>query len=380
MRTPYGTASLGEKTAQRGDLVASILLENIRKAYGTTEVVKGLDLEIADGEFVVLVGPSGCGKSTTLRMIAGLESITSGELSIDSRVVNDVGPGDRDLAMVFQSYALYPHMTVAENIGYGLRVRKTPKAEVQAKVSEVAQMLGLEDYLDRKPAQLSGGQRQRVAMARAIVRRPAAFLFDEPLSNLDAKLRTEVRAEIAKLRRALGTTTVYVTHDQVEAMTLADRVVVLHEGVAQQIGPPLEVYGAPANRFVAGFLGTPTMNFFERAAFDAGRFVPDGDGLLAFVAPEQTHSVGARPHDLIAEKKNATTDRGSQWIPLGALTVDVVEHLGPESFAFGMVGNHRICAHVDDVTITHGDEVALFIDKAHLHFFDNDGTRIEGAS
>lgn len=359
--------------------MASILLKNIRKAYGDTEVVKGLDLEIADGEFVVLVGPSGCGKSTTLRMIAGLESISSGELSIGDRVVNDVGPGDRDLAMVFQSYALYPHMTVADNIGYGLRVRKTPKSEVKAKVDEVAHMLGLHDYLDRKPAQLSGGQRQRVAMARAIVRRPAAFLFDEPLSNLDAKLRTEVRTEIAKLRRALGTTTVYVTHDQVEAMTLADRVVVLHEGVAQQIGAPLEVYGAPANRFVAGFLGTPTMNFFERAAFDGGRFVPDGDGLLAFQAPERTHSVGARPHDMIATK-NVDGGTPPAGVALGKMTVDVVEHLGPESFTFGIAGNHRLCARAHDVTMAPGDEVRLYIDKKDLHFFDANGDRIEAAS
>jgi ABC-type sugar transport system ATPase subunit len=230
--------------------VAAITLNGIEKRYegAQTSVVKRVDLDIKDGEFVVLVGPSGCGKSTTLRMIAGLETITSGELLIDGKRSNDVAPGDRDLAMVFQSYALYPHMSVRENIAFGLKVRKLPSTEIETRTKEAAAMLGLEELLDRKPKQLSGGQRQRVAMARAIVRRPKAFLFDEPLSNLDAKLRMEVRAEIASLRRKFGTTTVYVTHDQVEAMTLADRIVVLNEGVVQQVGAPLPASGESVRR------------------------------------------------------------------------------------------------------------------------------------
>jgi len=355
--------------------VAGITLTSIQKSYGDTHVVKGLDLDIQDGEFIVLVGPSGCGKSTTLRMIAGLETITGGELKIDDVVVNETPPGDRDLAMVFQSYALYPHMSVRDNIGFGLKVRKTPKATLDEKVNEVATMLGLDELLDRKPAQLSGGQRQRVAMARAIVRRPKAFLFDEPLSNLDAKLRTEVRAEIARLRRQLGTTTVYVTHDQVEAMTLADRVVVLNEGIAQQIGTPLEVYRTPKNKFVAGFLGTPTMNFIDGTTTD-GVFASPEETLYDIpAAPEGTVCVGARPHDIWAADEVHDVENAFQ---LGELEVDVVERLGPETFVFGFASGHRIAARAPvDSDVEPGAKLPLFISKDHLHFFSATGDRLE---
>ncbi len=344
--------------------MASISLRGIEKRYGDVRVVKRLDLEIADGEFVVLVGPSGCGKSTTLRMIAGLETISSGELLIDGARANDVAPGDRDLAMVFQSYALYPHMSVRENIAFGLVVRKVDKAEIALRVDDAAQMLGLTEFLDRKPKQLSGGQRQRVAMARAVVRRPRAFLFDEPLSNLDAKLRMEVRAEIASLRRRFGTTTVYVTHDQVEAMTLADRVVVLSDGIAQQIGPPLEVFRHPANRFVATFLGTPTMNVVAVAA------------LRLAGSPAGAVEVGVRPHDVVAGLGARSDDHATE---VGSLVVEHIERLGQESFVFGMLGGQRFGAVVDDNatdTVTHGNTVTLWARTNRLTFFGADGARV----
>ncbi|HEY1098479.1 MAG TPA: sn-glycerol-3-phosphate ABC transporter ATP-binding protein UgpC [Myxococcota bacterium] len=340
--------------------MASISLAGVEKRYGDVSVVKRLDLEIADGEFVVLVGPSGCGKSTTLRMIAGLETISAGTLSIDGRAVNDVSPGDRDLAMVFQSYALYPHMSVRDNIAFGLVVRKVAPQEIATRIDDAAQMLGLTALLDRKPKQLSGGQRQRVAMARAVVRRPRAFLFDEPLSNLDAKLRMEVRAEIAGLRRRFNTTTVYVTHDQVEAMTLADRVVVLNDGVAQQIGAPLDVYKKPANRFVATFLGTPTMNI---VAVDAVQLSP----------PPRTAEVGIRPHDVVA--RAGVVD----GVKLGDITVEHVERLGQESFVYGQLGGTRIGATVDEGhgVVGHGSVVGLYARPDRLHFFDAAGARVE---
>jgi multiple sugar transport system ATP-binding protein len=243
--------------------MAAVALNDVRKAFGATEVLHGVDIEIADGEFCVLVGPSGCGKSTLLRMIAGLENITSGEISIGGRVVNQVHPKERDIAMVFQNYALYPHMTVADNMGFSLALRGTAKPVIAKRVGVAADILGLVPYLDRFPRQLSGGQRQRVAMGRAIVRDPQVFLFDEPLSNLDAKLRVAMRTEIKELHQRLKTTTVYVTHDQIEAMTMADRIVVMHDGRVEQIGSPLELYDRPANQFVAGFIGSPAMNFLE---------------------------------------------------------------------------------------------------------------------
>ena len=243
--------------------MAQVKLESVYKRYGDVTAVRDVNLDIEDGDFVVLVGPSGCGKSTTLRMVAGLEEISEGTLRIGDRVVNDVSPRDRDVAMVFQSYALYPHMSVRDNISFGLKLRKMDTAEINKRVDDAARILSLGEYLDRKPKQLSGGQRQRVAMGRAIVRHPEVFLFDEPLSNLDAKLRVQMRAEIAKLHQRLGTTTIYVTHDQVEAMTLAKHIVVMSMGVVQQVGAPLELYKNPANLFVGGFIGSPSMNFFD---------------------------------------------------------------------------------------------------------------------
>jgi sn-glycerol 3-phosphate transport system ATP-binding protein len=350
--------------------VAAITLRGIEKRYGdgakAVAVVKHVDLEIADGEFVVLVGPSGCGKSTTLRMIAGLETISGGELLIDGQRCNDVPPGDRDLAMVFQSYALYPHMSVRDNIAYGLKVRKLPPAEIATRTSEAASMLGLGALLDTKPQQLSGGQRQRVAMARAIVRRPKAFLFDEPLSNLDAKLRMEVRAEIASLRRTSGTTTVYVTHDQVEAMTLADRIVVLNEGLVQQVGAPLELYQRPANVFVATFLGTPTMGIL------------DADAMNIADAPTGAASVGVRPHDARAIAPSTPVAAGV--VRLGDIEVDLVERLGQESFAYGKLSAGRVGALVlEDLThnVKPGNRLALAAARAKLVFFDADGRRID---
>src|SRR5690606_12611906 len=243
--------------------MASVEIRDVRKSFGTTAVIHGVSIDISDGEFVILVGPSGCGKSTLLRMIAGLESITAGEIRIGNRVVNNVPPKERDIAMVFQNYALYPHMTVADNMAFSLKLRRAPKAEIQQRVNRAAEILGLQNYLDRYPRQLSGGQRQRVAMGRAIVRDPQVFLFDEPLSNLDAKLRVQMRTEIKELHQRLKTTTVYVTHDQREAMTMADKIVVMHDGIVEQIGAPLELYDYPANLFVAGFIGSPAMNFIK---------------------------------------------------------------------------------------------------------------------
>src|SRR5687767_13603638 len=243
--------------------MAAVEIRDVRKAFGNVKVIHGVDIEIGDGEFVILVGPSGCGKSTLLRMIAGLESITSGEIRIGDRVVNDLPPKDRDIAMVFQNYALYPHMNVRDNMAFALKLRKASTAEIEARVRPAAEILGLTPYLHRYPRELSGGQRQRVAMGRAIVRDPQVFLFDEPLSNLDAKLRVAMRAEIKELHQRLGTTTVYVTHDQIEAMTMADKIVVLHDGRIEQIGAPLDLYDRPANLFVAGFIGSPAMNFLR---------------------------------------------------------------------------------------------------------------------
>ncbi|MBV2360053.1 sn-glycerol-3-phosphate ABC transporter ATP-binding protein UgpC [Thalassococcus sp. CAU 1522] len=246
--------------------MATVTLKDLRKTFGKTQVIHGIDIDIADGEFIVIVGPSGCGKSTLLRMVAGLETVTGGEVTIDGRLVNDVEPMDRDIAMVFQNYALYPHMSVFDNMAYGLKIAKVPKPEIADRVAQAAKLLQLEPYLNRKPRELSGGQRQRVAMGRAIVRKPAVFLFDEPLSNLDAKLRVQMRLEIKALQRELGVTALYVTHDQVEAMTLADRMIVMNAGVADQIGRPLDVYADPQTAFVAGFIGSPPTNFLKSGA------------------------------------------------------------------------------------------------------------------
>ena len=321
--------------------MSGVKLENIVKSYGKVEVVHGVDLEVAEKEFVVLVGPSGCGKSTTLRMIAGLEEITSGVISIDGRVVNRVAPKDRDVAMVFQNYALYPHLKVFENIAFGLRIRKESKEHINKTVKEVSDTLGLTPYLDRRPAELSGGQRQRVAMGRAIVRHPKVFLFDEPLSNLDAKLRTQMRAEIKRLHNRLGATSVYVTHDQVEAMTLADRIVVMHDGIIEQIGTPMELFMNPANTFVASFIGSPPMNQMpaQIATSAAGLQATVNDA--SFTLPEginvehgQEVVVGIRPEHLSLEAGD-----GASAIPI---SLDLVETLGSEALLHASIGEHPL--------------------------------------
>ncbi|MEM8916235.1 MAG: sn-glycerol-3-phosphate ABC transporter ATP-binding protein UgpC [Pseudomonadota bacterium] len=289
--------------------MATVSLQDLRKSYGKTEVIHGIDMDIADGEFIVIVGPSGCGKSTLLRMVAGLETVTSGEVRIDDRRVNEIEPMDRDIAMVFQNYALYPHMSVFDNMAYGLKIAKVPRDEIEARVANAAEILQLKPYLKRKPRELSGGQRQRVAMGRAIVRKPAVFLFDEPLSNLDAKLRVQMRLEIKSLQRELGVTSLYVTHDQVEAMTLADRMIVMNEGVADQIGRPLDVYSEPATEFVAGFIGSPPTNFLPASGL--GLSVP-GDS-----------KVGIRPEhlNLVAEDQTDLAGMVVYSEPLGAETL-----------------------------------------------------------
>jgi len=321
--------------------MSGVKLENIFKSYGSIEVVHGVDLEVGEKEFVVLVGPSGCGKSTTLRMIAGLEEITSGVISIDGRKVNRVAPKDRDVAMVFQNYALYPHLNVADNIAFGLRIRKTPKSEIAESVADVAEVLGLTDYLDRRPADLSGGQRQRVAMGRAIVRHPKVFLFDEPLSNLDAKLRTQMRAEIKRLHNRLGVTSVYVTHDQVEAMTLADRIVVMNDGIIEQIGTPMELYLDPANLFVAGFIGSPPMNQLRGVVSNNGVGLQATVNDISFGLPDavkvedgQQVVVGIRPEHLSLNAGDESSE-----IPI---SLDLVEPLGSEALLHATVGEQSL--------------------------------------
>ncbi|MFN3168825.1 MAG: ABC transporter ATP-binding protein [Phycisphaeraceae bacterium] len=350
--------------------MAQVRLSNIVKSYdGRANVVDGVDLTIADGEFVVLVGPSGCGKSTTLRMIAGLEAITDGTITIGQRVVNGVAPKDRDIAMVFQSYALYPHMTVYKNMAFGLKLRKTPAAEIDRRVRDAAEKLGITALLERKPKALSGGQRQRVALGRAIVRDPACFLFDEPLSNLDAKLRAQTRAEIKQLHQQLNTTSVYVTHDQEEAMTLGDRVVVMSGGHIQQQGTPLDVYTHPANRFVAGFIGMPTMNFIdgriEREGGDAA-FVGGGVRLAMAAAPQADGGVvlGLRPeHFTLADQP------ASPGTPTLELAVQVVEPLGATMDVYGaLAGGQRLLVRTEAAPIQAGTtrRFAVAMHKAHL--------------
>jgi len=297
--------------------MSTVSLRDVQKSYGRTAVIHGVSTEIAAGEFIVVVGPSGCGKSTLLRMVAGLEEISAGEIWIGDKVVNDLEPRDRDIAMVFQNYALYPHMSVFDNMAYGLKLRKLPRADIRAKVEEAAVLLQLSPYLDRRPRQLSGGQRQRVAMGRAIVREPAVFLFDEPLSNLDAKLRVQMRVEIRKLQRRLGTTSLYVTHDQVEAMTMADRLIVMNAGVAEQIGSPIDLYERPETVFVAGFIGSPAMNLLPAEAF-LKLDLPRDRGPL---------TVGIRPEHL------EIADDG----PIQS-TVDLVEPLGADTIVHGQLG------------------------------------------
>ena len=357
--------------------MAKVRLEGVRKIYqdGGHVAVHGVDLEVTDGEFVVLVGPSGCGKSTTLRMIAGLESITAGRVSIGDRLVNDIPPKERDIAMVFQNYALYPHMSVRENMAFALKLRRLPAAEIDARVRRAAETLGLVDVLDRKPRQLSGGQRQRVAVGRAIVREPAVFLFDEPLSNLDAKLRVQTRREIAKLHRDLGATMIYVTHDQVEAMTLGDRIVVMNAGRVQQVDTPLALYDRPLNRFVAGFIGSPAMNFVEGTiSSDEGRSFVAGDGAFTLPLPSsiasamQGHSrivLGIRPENV------GVGDRGggpSVGVPA---RVDLVEPLGNETFVHAAIGAHVMTVRYTSRDLPSvGETLMLLLDPSNAHWFD----------
>ena len=350
--------------------MARVALDQIRKVYDNGyEAVQDVTLEVQDGEFVVLVGPSGCGKSTTLRMIAGLESITSGTLTIGDRVVNDVAPKDRDIAMVFQNYALYPHMSVFDNMAFGLKLRKMPKADIAERVQRAAEILGLGAVLDRKPKALSGGQRQRVALGRAIVRKPSVFLFDEPLSNLDAKLRVQTRTEISKLHRDLAATMVYVTHDQVEAMTMGDRIVVLDGGIVQQVAPPLELYNRPANAFVAGFIGSPAMNFVQGVVTD-GAFTSDSgrvriDGLGTDSGPV---TLGVRPEDLYTTTQAPASKRLSSEI---AGTVEVEEPMGNEIVAYVRVEPEtRLVARVEPQPL--GESVVLRADLDKVHLFDRE--------
>ncbi len=350
--------------------MTEVTVRNVRKAYGAAEVVHGIDVDIGSGEFVVLVGPSGCGKSTLLRMIAGLEEITSGTVSIGGRVVNDVAPKDRDIAMVFQNYALYPQMTVAQNMGFSLELARTPKEEIARRVKEVAAILGLEALLERKPANLSGGQRQRVAMGRAIIRDPKVFLFDEPLSNLDAKLRVQMRAEIKALHARLGSTIVYVTHDQVEAMTLADKIVVLNGGNIEQVGRPLDLYDRPANTFVAGFLGSPAMNFFPVRVTGSALRLANGDSLPLPAGRKlvegQPLTIGIRPESLAAAPDG----------PLRA-TVSVVEPTGSETvIAATIAGEHASIVAHERIDAPPGTELRLSVVPERIHLFDESGRAV----
>ena len=347
--------------------MASINVIDVRKSYGAHEVIHSVSLDIADGDFVVLVGPSGCGKSTLLRMIAGLESITSGLVKIGSRVVNKLAPKDRDIAMVFQNYALYPHKTVAENMGFGLKLRRAPKSEIETRVRRAAEILDVAPLLDRYPRQLSGGQRQRVAMGRAIVRDPQVFLFDEPLSNLDAKLRVQMRAEIKELHQRLKTTTVYVTHDQIEAMTMADRIVVLRDGVVEQIGAPLDLYDRPANQFVAGFIGSPAMNFLKGTIKlgDKPTFMIDG-GISLPLASAPAGSDG-RPA-IYGIRPEHLTLGGPDGMPA---EISVLEPTGQETQVFAKLGEQKIVAVFHQrMSAKPGEMLPMSPDVASAHLFD----------
>jgi multiple sugar transport system ATP-binding protein len=357
--------------------MAQVVLTEINKFYdGGVHAVKDVNLDIRDREFIVFVGPSGCGKTTTLRMIAGLEEISSGEIRIGAQRVNDLAPMDRDIAMVFQNYALYPHMSVFDNMAFGLKMRKFGHDEIRKRVRDAAEILGIQELLKRKPRQLSGGQRQRVALGRAIVRHPQVFLFDEPLSNLDAKLRVQMRVELKKLHQRLGTTAIYVTHDQVEAMTLGDRVVVMKDGVVQQVGEPLELYNAPATKFVAGFLGSPAMNFARVTVGEReGALRATSEGLDVGVPPEAAErlrsylgrevTLGIRPEDL-----HIASGADPQDFTFGAL-VEVVEKLGSEILLDLKVGRGAMVAAVEPtVRVAYGDKLRMALNPARLHFFD----------
>jgi multiple sugar transport system ATP-binding protein len=357
--------------------MADVTFQSVSKKYGEVAVIQDLNLHIRDHELMVLVGPSGCGKSTALRMIAGLEEISSGTIAIGDRVVNRLPPNERDIAMVFQSYALYPHMTVRENLEFGLKMRGVPKDETKRRVDEAAQILAIDHLLDRKPKDLSGGQRQRVAVGRAIVRKPAVFLFDEPLSNLDAKLRVQTRAEITKLQQSLGTTSVYVTHDQIEAMTMGQRITVMRDGRIQQVGTPQEVYERPANVFVATFIGTPPMNLVE-ATVAGGHLrapsfaLPIAPPLRPLLRDGVRVTVGIRPEHI---GHTAEAARGTPVMV--SAVVDVVEPIGHESIVYTTTGEVHLVAIFDPhVTPRTGDTITLTIDADAVHVFDPDGGRV----
>jgi multiple sugar transport system ATP-binding protein len=358
--------------------MAEVALRRVVKRFDEIEAVRNIDLDIPNNEFVVLVGPSGCGKSTTLRMIAGLEEVSAGEIFIGGELVNDLPPKDRDVAMVFQNYALYPHMTAFENMSFGLRLRKFPRAEIRRRVEDAARILDITDLLDRRPKALSGGQRQRVAMGRAIVRNPKVFLFDEPLSNLDAKLRVQMRTEIKRVHQKVKTTTVYVTHDQVEAMTLADRVVVMHRGRIEQIGTPQELYHHPKTRFVAGFIGSPAMNFapcrLEQNGASLRINIADG---IAFPLPEghaaryqsgigRNLVLGLRPEHITEPRRHERGNRGEF-----AVTLDVVEPMGMETLVYFRINGTEICGRVDPASAeAPGTQMTLQANLDHLHLID----------
>jgi multiple sugar transport system ATP-binding protein len=359
--------------------MADVALRKVVKRYDDVEAVRGIDLDIADHEFIVLVGPSGCGKSTTLRMIAGLEDISDGDIMIGGDVVNDVPPKDRDIAMVFQNYALYPHMTVAENMSFGLRLKHYPKAEIKARVTEAARLLDITDLIDRKPKQLSGGQRQRVAMGRAIVRNPKVFLFDEPLSNLDAKLRVQMRIEIKKVHQKVRTTTVYVTHDQVEAMTLADRVVVMNKGKIEQIGTPNELYHKPATRFVAGFIGSPAMNFIPCRLEDVGGTLQIRltDRIAFALPPARAARYNALPRTeklLLGIRPEHLTESHAHLGP-GVepfdTVLDVTEPMGMETLVYFGLDGTPVCGRVDpNAGATDGAPMRLAMDLNNMHLLN----------
>jgi len=357
--------------------MARVMLQELTKRFDKVVAVRQVNLEIQDKEFVVFVGPSGCGKTTTLRMIAGLEEATDGSILIGDRIVNDVPPKDRNIAMVFQNYALYPHMNVYKNMAFGLKLRRTPRPEIERRVREAARILGIEELLDRKPRQLSGGQRQRVAVGRAIVRQPEVFLFDEPLSNLDAKLRVQMRAELIKLHYQLEATMIYVTHDQVEAMTMGDRIVIMNNGEIQQVGAPMEVYDHPVNLFVAGFIGSPAMNLFEGTldiqnsdlSVDLGKFalrLPK-----SYMTPYGAHAnrrvvFGIRPENI-----SDRTDPGENQLERVAAKVDVVEPLGSEVMVELSAGNHTFVARLDPTTSARPmQEMPVYFDMSRFHLFD----------
>ncbi len=354
--------------------MANVDFRDVRKSYTHAEVIHGIQLSVADGEFIVIVGPSGCGKSTLLRMVAGLETITSGEIAIGDRVVNRLEPKDRDIAMVFQNYALYPHMSVFDNMAYGLKIRGFAKPDIAERVKRAADILELGSLLQRRPRELSGGQRQRVAMGRAIVRDPAVFLFDEPLSNLDAKLRVQMRFEIQKLHRRLATTSLYVTHDQVEAMTLAQRMVVMNAGRAEQIGTPMEVYEKPATQFVAGFIGSPSMNFLSGTVQNNGVIALDGGGLVAAYTkalPQGCRIItGIRPEHLIISMDSAAPLSGH---------VEMIEQLGADSLLHVAYGGATVITRVShNASPQLGSPVRLSTDPRYIHLFDTtNGLRID---